>query len=196
MMDYEYDVFLSVKSGGIYEAWLTEHFLPLFESYLKEDVIAECGSWSGYFYYRENIGTGEQWKESLKKGIKASRCVVALCSPSYFKADYCLLEWMSFSERARLTNKDLIIPVAIHDGDSFPLYAQDIQSDDLGDFVIEGEGFKKTELYPDFQKKLKALSRKVAKKVKDAPKFKNWDIAPNDLLSPSDDADISQRTLE
>lgn len=195
-MEYEYDVFLSVKSGGTYEAWLKEHFLPLFESYLKEDIIAECGDWKGYFYYREDIELGDKWKDELKKGIKGSRCVVALCSPSYFQADYCILEWMSFSKRAKETKKELIIPVAIHDGASFPKYAKDIQTDDLGEFVIEGEGFKKTEMYPNFQQKLKQLSKQVAQKAKNAPKFQDWEIASAELLDPEPEPPMPLGTLE
>ena len=118
-MPYKHDVFISIKWSRTYSEWLREHALPLLTEYLEEEVIAECGrEFQGVFYYKDDIEPGEKWKTELRKGIKESRCVVALCSPRYFFSDYCLIEWHSFSLRGNQIGENLIVPASIHDGSS------------------------------------------------------------------------------
>jgi len=41
-MDYAYDVFISYRRSRNKSEWLIEHFLPLFEDYLRDEIIAQC----------------------------------------------------------------------------------------------------------------------------------------------------------
>jgi hypothetical protein len=195
-MPYQYDVFVSVKWDETFAAWMREHFLPPFTTYLKNAVIVECGRPLGeIFYYKEDIEPGDAWKKKLKKGIKESRCAVALCSPEYFFSDYCLLEWHSFAKRGEKVGTSLIVPAAIHDGKAFPDYAKDIQEARLQEYVIPGEGFPKTPRYVEYTDKLKKFAESVAKRIKAAPEFADWPIAEPERLAPAERPKIKQETL-
>ena len=197
-MPYQYDVLVSVKWDPIFSSWVRDHFLPLFQTYLRQSVIVECGrELQGLFYYKDDIEPGENWKIALKAGIKQSRCVVALCSPEYFYSDYCLLEWHSFSIRAKQVAKSLIVPISIHDGEAFPDYVRDVQREEFQNFVIVDEGFKTTARYGEFQDKLKKLATSVAKQIHTAPDFEDWPVAGSQHLAPAAerDVDISQEHL-
>jgi len=195
-MSYKYDVFLSVKWDEMFGAWVHEHFLPVFVPHVKNHVIAKCNrEFGGVFYFKEDIKYGTNWKNELKDVIPRSRCAIALCSPDYFRSPYCMLEWRSFSDRAEQANAELIVPASIHDGESFPPFARDIQVGDLHSFVIPGPGFLKTALYADFVTRVMEIAECVAEKVKNAPTYQPWAVADEGLLAPAPEPHIPQETL-
>ena len=195
-MAYKYDVFVSVKWDDMFGAWVREDFLPVFLPHLKNHVIAKCDrDFTGLFYYKDDIKYGDNWKNELKKAIPYSRCAMALCSPEYFRSKYCMLEWKSFSDRATAAEADLIVPASIHDGESFPPFARDIQVGELQHFVIPGPGFRKTDKYTPFVERVMELAECVADRVKDAPDFQAWKIADEKLLTPAPEPEIPQETL-
>jgi hypothetical protein len=195
-LSYRYDVFVSVKWDDLFGAWVRDDFMPVFLPHLKNSVIAKCDrDFAGIFYYKDDISYGQNWKNRLKEAIPYSRCVIALCSPEYFRSRYCMLEWNSFSDRAQSVNADLIIPASIHDGQSFPQYARDIQVGELQDFVIPGSGFRLTAQYATFVARVRELADCVAARVQAAPEFQAWSIADEDALKPAEKPQIPQETL-
>lgn len=178
MSDYSHDIFLSVKSDNTFGEWVSEIFIPLFQSYINQDIIAVCGRRAqGIFYYRNSIQPGDPWPDELRVGIRSSRVAVALCSPEYFFSDWCLTEFHSFWERGKSRNKKLLIPASIYDGDGFPTdIKKNLQFEDFSTFVIVGEGFKLTKKYSEFQEQLKEFSRRVAELVCNAPAFEEWPL--------------------
>jgi hypothetical protein len=125
---------------------------------------------------RHGLEPGDEWRTALREAIKTSRCVVCLWSPEYFFSRWCTTEWRSFRERGVATGRKLVVPLSVHDGDSFPVDARALKAIDISPFVIPGEGFKKTEDYPQFQKRLKSFAVTVAQCVMNAPEFADFEI--------------------
>lgn len=188
-MPYTYDIFLSYRRSQLRSEWLTEHFIPLFWDIVREEITAETHRTpSGFFFDQTDLSEemrkfdlhgiepGENWRNKLKEAITASRCMIALWSPLYFHSEWCLIEWKSFLERGRAKQKDLLVPISVHDGDSFPSDARDSQYMKFVEFVFIGDGYKKTELYVKFQQELRNLARRVAKVISTAPEWEAWPL--------------------
>jgi hypothetical protein len=197
LTDYRYDVFISYKRDQFRNAWLHESFVPMFSQLLQEDIAAVCRRQTiGLFFDQtvvpddkrslRGIEPGDDWREALREAIKASRCVVCLWSPLYFLSEWCQVEWNSFLERGRVAKQTLVVPMSVHDGESFPPAAQALQAPDFSDYVVIGEGFKKTEEFVLFQQKLKQFSKKVASCVNAAPRFSKFGLAGLPSASASD----------
>jgi hypothetical protein len=195
MPDYKFDVFVSVKNDEVFGQWLRDHFLPLFESYLKNDVIVECHRpIKGIFYYKKSLQPGDPWPDELREAIRESRVAVALCSPEYFYSKWCLTEFHSFLERGRNANAKVVIPASVHDGEAFPEEARNIQAADFSSYVIVGPGFAETKRYTEFQEHLKEFSKRVAKLVHDAPNFAAWPVVEKSV--PGEEPEIQQQVLK
>jgi hypothetical protein len=203
-MAYKYDIFLSVKWAKTFDEWVTETFLPLFESYVRQEIFAQCGREpvgsrsgddppSGIFYYKKSLAPGDPWPNDLDEAIRTSRIAVALCSPEYFYSKWCLTEFHSFLERARKNQARVLVPVTIYDGKTFPSEVQNIQESDLANFVIVGPGFKETKSYVKFQKALQMLSNTVGRLVCNAPQFAEWPVVRK--WAPGEEPTVEQKTL-
>lgn len=67
------------------------------------------------------------------------------------------------------TRAGLVLPVCVFDGEHFPVIARRRQSLDCRKYFIVGDGFKKTELYVEFQQVMTAWATDVANAVHHAP---------------------------
>jgi len=194
--EYEYDVFISYRRDQFRDAWLNESFIPLFTQLLQEDIAEVCQRITRGIFFDQTalpdhkrqlrgLEPGDDWQEALRAAIKSSRCVVCLWSPLYFFSEWCQLEWTSFRQRGLSTQHTLVVPMSVHDGNSFPPGAKAMQAPDFSDYVVVGEGFRKTEAYVQFQKNLKQFSQKVAKCVNNAPAFADFPMAAPSAIPPT-----------
>jgi hypothetical protein len=195
MNGYRYDVFLSFKSDSVFNEWIDDHFLPIFSAYLTQDVRVACKrAYAGLFYSPRTLEAGDPWPQDLKLAILQSRVAIALCSPEYFYSKWCLSEFHSFWDRAKTTQRDLLVPVKIYDGEGFPTEVTGgLQFKDFGEFVIIGEAFKSTPKYVRFQEELKRFSVLVARRISQAPDYSAWPFVEK---APSPEPPVEQRTLE
>ncbi len=183
-MDYEYDVFVSYSRDFPYGKWVREIFLPLFQGFLKGALNKEPK-----LYIDEKIPTGNEWTEDLKNALARSRCLVGIWSPHYFISKWCKSECFVMLHRERtlnfrsLENPDgLIVPVTIQDGDIFPEYAKKIQSAPWHRFARDGNGFKETRRYVEFQDEMLDWVEDVARAIKSAPPW-NPEWLSDDLFN-------------
>lgn len=189
-MEYKHDVFISYRRDPYQDEWLVHHFLPIFRALVWQEIAAACKRPTiGIFFDQtelsdetrkfdqQGIEPGENWRTSLKEALCYSRCLLALWSPMYFYSEWCLIEWQTFANRGVSAKRNLVVPVTVHDGEAFPDPARASQVADLREFVIIGEGFKRTERYVDFQDRLRQLAARVAKVVCEAPAISAWPIA-------------------
>jgi hypothetical protein len=188
-MAYQHDIFISYKRDYIGDRWLIEQFLPHFRKFVANDIKAHTGRTpmpiffdqselpaSGLKVGLEGIEPGEEWKPRLATALEHSRCLVALCTPLYFSSPWCAIEWETFAQRARSTNKTVIVPVSIHDGDSFPEHARKLQLANLARYWIDRLDHDHT-LYSPFQQEVRTLAERVARVVANAPEFAGWRAA-------------------
>lgn len=175
-MDYEYDVFLSYKSGKIYGRWVLEVFFDFF----KENLEQSLGYETNIFIDKNSIEDGDEWQARIKNSLIKSKCVVAVLSPLYFKSEWCKRECATILFREEklgyrsITNPSgLFSAVVLHDGDMFPQQIKNVQSRLWHDYALVGKGFENTEIFIDFQKELKKFANNVASLIKSAPPFSN-----------------------
>jgi hypothetical protein len=176
-MPYLHDVFISYSRRFPFGQWVEELFIPFFEPYLQ----AALNRSANVFYDREGILSGDAWPMKLKHGLAHSRCLVAIWSPLYFQSEWCKYECIVMLYRERelgfrtLNNPaGLILPVKVHDGDSYPPYARSVQCENWIQYAKVGEGFRKTEQFAEFQEKMSKWTETVARTIDLAPE---WDAA-------------------
>ncbi len=171
-MAYKHDIFLSYTRGGMIENWLSAYFLRIFKHHLESAL----GRPPDIFLDREGIRSGDSWPLRLKTALSCSRCLVAIWSPSYFFSEWCVRECVMMlrreSELGYRTDENptgLVLPVNASDGSGFPEFAQNTQWFDCRDYIIEGRGFEKTEMFVEFQIKVREWSKDVALTISGAP---------------------------
>lgn len=194
MPAYQWDVFLSMSEAFPFVDWVDEHFWKLFKGYMDQEIQGHFGRDCEIYFYKNKIEAGQTWPDELCEAIMSARVAVALCSPSYFTSPWCVREFETFRMRSSTTKKDLLVPISIHDGEHFPAHVTSkIQIPPLGPYVKLGKGFTLTAAYSDFQDTVQALCKLVGKRVKDAPQFEVWPIAPEQ--DPDDEPPIPQVTF-
>lgn len=185
-----HDVFISYKRDPWQDPWLVDEFMPAFSSLVRNEIAAACQRKPQSIFFdraalaphhlvfdQKGIDPGQQWQDALREAIRTSRCVVTLWQPMYFYSDWCLIEWRSFHERQKSTQRVLVLPLSVHDGESFPNEARGLQAQNFSDYVLIGAAFRETRLYVEFQQRLKQFAQKVALAVRDAPPFDDFPIA-------------------
>ena len=203
--DYVHDVFISYKRDPYQDAWLMDEFMPAFSSLVRNEIAAACNrkpqsiffdraelSPTSMSFDQSGIDPGQEWQNALREAIRTSRCVVTLWQPMYFYSDWCQVEWRSFHERAKKTQRRLVVPISVHDGEAFPADAKGLQASSFSDYVIIGAAFRETKLYVEFQQRLKVFAQKVAQAVRDAPAFADWSIVAS---AAAPEVDIPQARL-
>jgi len=173
-MAYKHDVFLSylhVRPSG---TWVHEHFLPYFAFQLGNAL----NRWPEIFVDRTGIHLGEKWPIRLKQALAHSRCLVGIWTPLYFQSEWCQKECAVIRHREEQlgygqgrNSEGLLVGVKVNDGNYFPTFAKDSQFDDFEEYFFDGQGFARSELYVDFQRKVAKFSEGVARVIGKAPQW-------------------------
>jgi MinD-like ATPase involved in chromosome partitioning or flagellar assembly len=161
--DYIYDVFLSFRRNDMVETWISENFLPLVSFWLDE----ELGRKATFFVPSNSVPASDSLPRAVERALLTSRCQIALLTASYFQSPACLIEVRTFMMR----RPDLVIPVILHGGETFPPEFREIQAVSFREYFVVGAAFQQTERYIAFQDAVRNLAREVGKRVKEAPPF-------------------------
>ena len=165
---YKYDVFLSSGRQGLVRDWASDQFLPLLLFWLEEELGRKPRVWVD----RRKIGI--DLPETRRRILLSSKCLLALLTQSYFASDRCRSEWATFVNRAqrnKLEHSDLVIPIVLSGGETFPTAVQKIQYMDFRDSLIVGPAFRDSAAYLEFQQRIKELSRILARVIQRVPPF-------------------------
>lgn len=172
-MGYEWDVFISYRRKDIPKRWLEEIFLPLFKDYLEE---ALGGRKVLIFRDETGIEGGANWRNTIKRALATSKCLVPILIPSYFHSEWCTKEFAVMYNRqldlgfnSIASPKGLIIPLKIQDGKHFPIKVTEIQILDCNDYYRVGTGVELTGLYVNLQNTLLNWVETVAEAINNAP---------------------------
>lgn len=131
------------------------------------------------FVDEESIETGERWPARLKDGLRHSRCMISVWSPSYFNSAWCMSEWRSFRKREDaigLKSHGLIAPMRFGDGEFFPEEARSVQWTDVAPYTSLLPAFWTSHRALELEDRLKEFAMAVAKIVASAPTFQDWPI--------------------
>ena len=167
-MSYEYDAFFSYKRDPQSDSWhetVKEKLLFWLRMELHRPDVR-------IFFDTEDIRTGARWQQKLADSLRRSKCIVCVWSPLYFQSKWCVSEWRTFLEREKACQRELVIPAAYHDGESFPGEATAKQMADFSNYTSIMPRFWDTELAVEFEnKRLKSFAKDLATLIKNSPTF-------------------------
>lgn len=187
-MSYEYDVFISYKTGKVYGRWVEEVFFDFFKEYLDQSL----GRPSKIFIDKSGIYDGDSWPARIKKAIAKSKCLVAILSPLYFQSEWCKKEFAAILYRENklglktLQNPNgLLSAIILHDGDMFPKIIKDnVQCRMWHDYALVGKGFENTDTFIHFQGELLSYATNIATIIENAPPYCETWLSEEWLDSP------------
>jgi len=180
MTGYRYDVFVSYNNEPPVGEWVHNHFVGKLERWLRGEGVPN----PKIFIDKKSIVTGAYWEKEILSALKDSRCLVAICSPSYFVSKWCLSEFHTILERQKLIGlkpsggrHPLIFPIRYSDGSWFPAEYQKIQFYDMESFNCPDPVFRKDVKYVRFDEAVKSLCVELVERVHKAPEWQdNWPV--------------------
>jgi hypothetical protein len=185
-IEYQFDAFFSYKRDRESDDW-HEHVKSTLAFWLRQELEKQDVR---IFFDREDIRTGMRWRKKLADALKGSRCIVCVWSPLYFQSQWCVSEWMTFVERERLVNRELVMPAAYFDGETFPDAAKARQFLDFSEFASTMPRFWQTESAVRFEEeKLRPFARDLAELIRSAPPYNDqFPIveSPDDQIQPEE----------
>ncbi len=117
---YKYDVFVSYEPESVFEEWITDLFLGKFEGMLRQHLILPMNKPLSICKNRKN-------SSRIETELLHSKCLLAICSPTYFKFPQCKKELSIMFERERRLEyrtesnpNKLVLTIGVHDGELFP----------------------------------------------------------------------------
>ncbi len=177
--DYEYDIFLSYSRKNGVKDWVWNHFEPM----LKMRLDGEMSTDSRIFVDKD-METGVKWPEELQMNLRASKCLVAVWSPQYFRSAWCMAEWKSMLKREEQlglktpeNTRGLVYPIVFSDGNHFPQEAKDTQHQNLCKWNYPYPVFKNSLEYLEFDKAVQKICEELSRWISGAPTWnENWPI--------------------
>jgi hypothetical protein len=166
-MGYEFEAFFSYKRDPESDSW-HERVKEKLEFWVRQELGNPTAK---IFFDREDIRTGERWKERISERLLRSKCIICIWSPLYFRSQWCIAEWNVFDHRARLLKADLVIPASYHDGKSFPAEARATQMEDFSNYASTIPRFWDTDLAVEFDQKIRKFASELAQRILKAPPF-------------------------
>jgi hypothetical protein len=189
---YEYDVFISYQRGrGNVPAWVRTHFYPRLSELLDDNADREVK-----VFFDEQARTGVKYPPELRNALQRARILVPVCSPGYFRSEWCLAEWRSMELREELVGmaspakpQGLIYPVIFCDSKNFPEYAHERRMQDLKRWNQPYPQFQNSLAYLDFHSAVERIAEELADLIDQAPQWQpNWPVempTPEPPLPPS-----------
>jgi len=120
-LDYKYDVFLSYGHRSMFSRWIGGIFLHRFEGYLGEYLVRPVRIGKVQASWGHDVPT------YTKIALAHSRCLVAICYPTYFKSPLRTYEMAVMLQRERRLGyrtesnpNPLLLLVYAFDGEWFP----------------------------------------------------------------------------
>lgn len=167
--DYVNDIYISYAPDLITTRWISEFFLPVFKSYLKQEI----GRDPVIYFDRTEIFIGIKLMDQLKYNLSRSRMLLTIITGTYQVNFQTLAEFLTFRDRSKSLNRNLVQVVKLKVGAEL---SEDLVSWDFTEFSTAGEGFSKSPEYIDFLNMVKGLSKEVAGTLKAVPSFDPaWD---------------------
>ena len=168
-MSYKYEAFFSYKRHALTNSW-HDTVRNKLAFYTGQEL--QLGRDADIFIDREDIQSGDIWKNRLSSALQQSKCVVCILTPNYFQSPYCVSELNSFIERSTKTGKNLVVSASGHDGECFPSeFKKAWQYKNFSPYLNTASGFWESGKAADFDEYLKEFAKDLAAKILDAPDY-------------------------
>ncbi|MBE1494553.1 hypothetical protein H4696_001653 [Amycolatopsis lexingtonensis] len=170
---YEYDVFISYqRTGRDISAWVKNHFHPRLAEVLDNNLYRDAR-----IFCDDRVPTGTSWPDEWRTALRHTRVLVPVCSPKYFRDEWCLAEWYSMAKREELTSGPLIYPVIFCDSRNFPEWAHERRMRDLQQWNHPFEHFQLTPAYLEFNHKIAEIAKELEELIERAPDWRaDWPV--------------------
>ncbi|MEU4251409.1 TIR domain-containing protein [Amycolatopsis sp. NPDC026612] len=176
---YEYDVFISYqRSGRDISEWVKNHFHPRLAEVLDNNFYRDVR-----IFCDDQVRTGASWAGEVRTALLRTRVLVPVCSPKYFRDEWCLAEWHSMAQREELATRQdrtrpLIYPVIFCDSQSFPGWAVERRMRDLRQWNHPFEHFQTAPAYLDFNQEIKGIAEELEELIDRAPDWRDdWPVS-------------------
>lgn len=172
--EYLFDLFVSYARNPLTEDWLREMILLL-----SQWIAETAGRPARIFFDVKEIEVGESWMWVVENALRKSKILLPLISPRYFVGHATIAEWKTFAGRERIIapRRPLIVPVVIHGGDAFPVWARDHQWIDLRKFATGPKTPPNSPIYFHFNEAIRELAKVVNQAIAGAPPFNaKWPV--------------------
>lgn len=182
-MDYSYDVFISYRRSPPVGPFVVNVLHDLFAGWLNDEMEGD----PRIFMDRTVMRAGDPLPARLAGALIRSRCLLAICSPSYFRSPWCLSEWETFHKREKLCGRpdSLIVPVLFHEGGQVKDYLAARTYADFTDYTFIDAALFRTDLGLGAQRAIKKLAADVAARIKTVPPFQaNWPVYTPQFAPP------------
>lgn len=197
-MSYQYDVFISYRRNQETHSWIREHFIPLLTLRLEMELNRQIS-----IYVDDQLEAGTTWPISLGIALGSSRILIALWSGNYLSSPWCVEELSQMLAREHETNlrtydqpHGIVIPVLIHDGETFPADLGHIQRYEVQKYfnVRMARNSPRAE---ELDASLTAHAPAIAACIKNAPTWKGqWQReTASKLFSHYQSAELVQSTV-
>ncbi len=175
---YLYDVFLSYSYKPNAQHWVHTRFYPKFNEWLDSallglDVDAPPEPGGRVCLAKRELRLGDVWPDALREQLRRSKVLVAICSPHYFRSEWCKIEWDCFRQREGNPRMFRLRLPLLYDGENEYLMPKidNIESIDFREYIYTSPAMDKEPEGYRFERALKEFAVKVAAVVADAPMF-------------------------
>src|SRR5262249_10268736 len=156
-----HDVFISFRRQNSTLLWMKNHFYPLLNDYLLASIPPDR---QPSIFIDWTLDPGTHWPSALCEAAQCSRLLVAVLSGEYFRSEWCLAEWRTFTRRSELIASAkrgakcrLIYPVLWYGKDALPDEAKEMQYADFSDYTTAQPIFRESRKYVEFDDKVKEV---------------------------------------
>jgi hypothetical protein len=177
---YEYDVFISYQRTSLtVPLWIKHHFYPRLSEILDDNADFDVK-----VFYDEQIPIGVDWPTKLQNALRRTRIVLPVCSPKYFRDEWCLAEWHSMAQREEMVGmasegkpEGLIYPVIFSDSDNFPQYAKNRRMRSCRKWNQPEQQFQASLDYRYFRKEMEQIAEDLLMIIDQAPEWRpDWPV--------------------
>ncbi|PPK60995.1 TIR domain-containing protein [Actinokineospora auranticolor] len=177
---YKYDVFISYQRDSPTVApWVRTHFHQLLCELLDDNTDEEIS-----VYYDEEGRAGGLWPVEIRHALRHSRVLVPVCSPKYFRREWCMAEWHSMQSREKIAGLGtlerpfgLIHPVIYSDSEYFPKYVHERRTVDLRPWNFPEPHFQDTPAFLDLRRALTRFAIDLIDALDLVPRWRpDWPI--------------------
>ncbi|ANN17071.1 hypothetical protein SD37_16405 [Amycolatopsis orientalis] len=177
---YEYHLFISYRrGGGDAPDWVRNHFHPRLQRLLDDNVDYDVK-----IFLDDSVPIGGKWPQEVRDALQRTRILIPVCSPKYFRDEWCLAEWHTMAKREELVVRDgsvkagrLIYPVIFSDSENFPNYAHERRMRSFRSWNQPHPQYQNTDEYLDFNREMERMVQELVEIIDQAPKWRpDWPV--------------------
>ncbi|WP_051386426.1 toll/interleukin-1 receptor domain-containing protein [Actinokineospora inagensis] len=181
---YEYDVFISYhRDNDTVARWVRNHFRKLLSDRLNDNMSEKVRVFTD-----DDVAIGGEWPAVLKDALLAAKVLVVVCSPQYFRNEWCLAEWESMARREQQESvgaHGLICPVIYSDSYSYPDWAKRRHMRDFSDWSEPSPHFQDSQDFLTFSREVRYLAEELTPRILRAPRWQSgWPVVMPDPEPP------------